>query len=411
MVVRCLRRRGRRGQLLHAGRGLGAGTGARARWGHAVALLPAAELLPGRSPLVYALRRVMPASILPPHPATLPQGTTMQPKGAEGQRPPHPATLARAVEPHPATVMQRREARTPHPATVAQRREAPFGVPKALPPHPATGVMGRAATAAQASSAFDRPPHPATVMLRRSPHPATVAQPRAAPIPRHPGAMVAGYDGSWDGPMSPAAQRTAVVDEAKVRETYATKKYAGTKVKATAKTAAISRELKATSEEAKARVLAIVKELDDAAIVVEKKKAAEKARPAHDAAIALAARERKNFAEDVHPAFSGVVYTTDGTVMTSVSGTLSEHTALPGLAAYLKASVEDRVDGRTKFSCAEPAVFDKLLRALQAKAINVGTADAVGAIRGNCRFYTVNKNGTYKEPCENCSQWVMEEKQ
>jgi hypothetical protein len=80
-----------------------------------------------------------------------------------------------ALPPHPATVVQRRQAPfgapralPPHPATVVQRREAPLGAPRALPPHPATVVQRRQA------------PHQATMLGgSRPPHPAKVAQPRA----------------------------------------------------------------------------------------------------------------------------------------------------------------------------------------------------------------------------------------
>ena len=80
----------------------------------------------------------------PPHPATVPRGSAVQPKMAKEVPGPHPATVPRsgAAQPRMAN-----EARSPHPATVPRGSAAQPKMAKEAPePHPAT--VPRAAAAA-----------------------------------------------------------------------------------------------------------------------------------------------------------------------------------------------------------------------------------------------------------------------
>jgi hypothetical protein len=95
----------------------------------------------------------------PPHPATVPRGTAVQPKMAKEARGPHPATVPRgsAVQPRMA-----RSAPGRHPATAPRSGAVqPKTANEARPPHPATVPRGGAA---QPKMAKDAPePHAATV--------------------------------------------------------------------------------------------------------------------------------------------------------------------------------------------------------------------------------------------------------
>jgi hypothetical protein len=169
-----------------------------------------------------------------------------------------------------------------------------------------------------------------------------------------------------------------------------------------AKANSIARKLGRTKYNAE--ILALVKEWAPGSKAAAKKADHQAAHKAAEQCRALYVSQQKELDPSDTTAFCGAVYLPTGKTWFGRSSTLVEADANAGFHAFVVGKTEeDDVLGRSRFSCAEPAVANKAI-------VESGVRPAdVAAFIANMRFFTVNIGGKAKEPCENCKQWVKTE--